>query len=131
MNALSHSSRIRKRIVQLASRRRAVERLLLSHKEMYKGTVVKVLRTCGNPGCKCARGHKHQCWQISASIEGKTRTRHVPRKYIAEIGSLTNNYRRFRSARATWVRINFEIRELINQLEAAKTTEDFSDGDRR
>jgi len=55
----------------------------------------------------------------------------VPRKNLAKVKDLTENYRRFRQARATWVRLNAQIIDLINQLETARTMEDFADELRR
>lgn len=101
--------------------------VLLGRPELLKGTVTEVQRTCGKPGCKCAKGDKHICYQLSASTEGRTRTRNVPRKDLAKVRRLSDDYRRFRQARATWVRLNGQIMELINQLEAARTVADFSD----
>lgn len=120
-----HISRIRQRISRLAARRRAAEKTLLSHRELLKGTVVEVSRTCGKPGCKCTRGQKHPCYQISASIQGKTRTRHLPQKLLKEVKRLTENYRHFRKARAEWVKINSEMLGLINELESARRKEGF------
>lgn len=127
MSPLSQISRLRQRIAQLALERQAAERVLLGRQEMLKGTVLEVQRTCGKPGCKCARGQKHACWQLSASVEGKTRTRNVPRPYLAQGKRLSENYRRFRRARAAWVRINARMLELFNELEAARTRPDFRD----
>lgn len=120
-------SDIRQRIVRLATRRRAAEEMLLSHKELLKGTVVEVTRSCGKAGCKCTRGQKHPCYQISASIQGKTRTRHLPQKFLDRVKRLTENYRGFRKARAEWVKINSEMLELINELEDVRRKEDFLD----
>ncbi len=131
MSPLSQISRIRKRIAHLVRQRQAVERVLLGRPELFKGSVIEVQRTCGKAGCKCAKGRKHICYQLSASIEGRTRTRNVPRKDLTRVRHLTENYRRFRRARAAWVRINEQIIELINQLETARTVDDFSDEPRR
>jgi hypothetical protein len=131
MGPLSQVSRTRQRIGQLARQRRAVERVLLERPPVLKGTLVEVQRTCGKPGCKCARGEKHTCWQLSASVEGKTRTWNVSRRYVAKVNRLTDNYRRFRRARARWVRLNAQMLELINEMEAARTVADFRDEPRR
>ncbi|MDP2894991.1 MAG: hypothetical protein Q8Q12_00355 [bacterium] len=131
MSVLSHISRIRQRIGQLARQRREAERVLLERSALVKGTLLEVQRTCGNPGCKCARGQKHSCSQLSASVEGKTRTWNVPRRYIAKVKELTGNYRRFRRARAVWVRLNAEMRERINEMEAVRAVADFRDECRR
>ena len=127
MNSLSQISRIRQRIAQLARERKAAERVFTGRKKLLKGTVTEVRRTCGKPGCKCSKGDKHLCYQLSASVEGKTRTRNVPRKYLAKVKHLTENYRRFRRVRANWVRINTRMLELINELEVTGITSDFRD----
>lgn len=92
---------------------------------LVKGVLVKVQRTCGKAGCKCARGQKHTCWQLSASVEGKGRTWNVPRRDVGKVEALTQNYRRFRQARARWVRLNREVVKWINEMEAARTILDF------
>jgi len=127
MSPSSQISRNRQRIGQLVNERRAAEKVLLERPPLLKGTFSEVRRTCGNPGCKCARGEKHLCRQLSASVEGKTRTWNVPRQYAAKVKRLTENYRRFRRARAAWVRANQRLLELLNELEAARTVTDFRD----
>lgn len=123
--SLLRLSRIRQRIGQLTRQRREVERVLLGRSVLVKGVLVKVQRTCGKAGCKCARGQKHTCWQLSASVEGKVRTQNVPRRYVGKVAELTKNYRRFRQARAKWVRLNREVMKWINEMEAARTIPDF------
>jgi hypothetical protein len=131
MSPLSQISRIRQRIARLVRQRQAAERVLLRRSGLLKGTVTEVQRTCGKAGCRCAKGDKHICYQLSTSIEGRTRTRNVPRKHLTNVKHLTENYRRFRQARATWVRLNAQIIDLINQLEAARIVEDFANEPRR
>jgi hypothetical protein len=127
MGPSSQISRIRQRIVQLAAQRQAAEEVLLERPALLKGSLNEVRRTCGNPGCKCARGQKHLCRQLSASVAGKTRTWNVARQNAAKVRRLTENYRRFRRARAAWVKINERMRKLIGELEAARTVADFRD----
>jgi len=127
MSPISQISRLRQRIAQLVHERQAAEKVLLERPPLLKGTFSEVRRTCGDPGCKCARGEKHLCRQLSASVEGKTRTWNVPRRYATKVKRLTENYRRFRGARAAWVRANRRMLELINELQAARTVADFSD----
>lgn len=131
MNPSSQISRIRQRIAQLVRERQAAEKVLLQRPLLLKGSFNEVQRTCGNPDCKCARGEKHLCRQLSASIEGKTRTRNVPRQYAAKVKRLTENYRRFRRARAAWVQTNRRMLELINELESARTVQEFRDESRQ
>lgn len=122
---------MRQRIGQLARQRRGVERVLLERCALLKGTLLEVRRTCGKPGCKCACGEKHTCWQVSASVEGKRRTWNVPRRYLVEVRRLTGNYRRFRRARAVWVRLNAGMLKRINEMEKGRTVVDFRDEPKR
>ncbi len=131
MSTTSHISRLRQRIVRLIEQRQAVEKVLMDRPLLLKGTFIEVRRTCGNPGCKCARGHRHLCRQLSASIEGKARTWNVPRKYAQKVKRLTDNYRRFRRARAAWVKLNKEMLKRVDELEAALTLTDFHDEHQR
>ena len=131
MSPLSQSSRIRQRIAQLVLERQATERVLLGRQDLLKGTVTEVQRMCGKPGCKCTKGDRHTCYQLSASIDGRTRTRNVPRKQLEKVRLLTDDYRRFRQARAAWVRLNVQIIDLINQLETVRTIKSISDEHRR
>ena len=127
MSPLLQSSRVRQRIAQLVQQRESAERILMGRQEMLKGTVTKVQRMCGKPGCKCTKGEKHVCYQLSASVEGRTRTRNVPRKHLETVRQLTEHYRCFRQARAAWVRLNAQIIELINQLESVRTIKSIPD----
>ncbi len=130
MSPSSQISRIRQRIAQFVRERQSAERVLLERAGLLKGSFSEVRRTCGHPGCKCARGAKHVCRQLSASIEGKTRTWNVPQQYATKVKRLTENYRRFRRARAAWMRANRQILELINELQAARTVSEFRDESR-
>jgi len=131
MSPLSQSSRARQRIAQLVQQRESAERVLLGRQDLLKGTVTEVQRMCGKPGCKCTKGDKHVCYQLSQSVEGRTRTRNVPRKLLEKVRLLTDEYRRFRQARAAWVRLNAQIIELINQLESIRTIKSIPDEPRR
>ena len=131
MSPLSQSSRVRQRIAQLVQQRESAEHVLLGRKELLKGTVTEVQRMCGKPGCKCTKGDKHVCYQLSQSVEGRTRTQNVPRNQLETVRHLTDHYRRFRQARAAWVRLNAQIIELINQLESVRTIKSIPDEHRR
>ena len=131
MSPASQISRVRQRIAQIVHERQAAEKALLERPPLLKGTFSEVWRTCGHPGCKCGRGEKHLCRQLSASVEGRTRTWNVPRQYAAKVKRLTENYRRFRRARTAWVKVNEQMLQVIDELEATRTVSDFRDEPRR
>lgn len=46
------------------------------------GSLVETQRTCGKPGCRCARGQLHTAFYLSRRVEGKTRLEHVSRAQV-------------------------------------------------
>ena len=46
------------------------------------GSLVETQRTCGKPGCRCARGEPHTAFYLSRRVEGKTRLEHVSRDKV-------------------------------------------------
>jgi hypothetical protein len=63
-----------------AQERAARSRLaqLLHNFDVIVGSVVTMERTCGKPGCRCARGQKHVSLYLSTKMEGKRRLIYIP-----------------------------------------------------
>jgi len=53
---------------------------LLAESGLLHGSLTVRERTCGKPGCRCARGEKHQGLYLSVRREGKVRQLFVPRE---------------------------------------------------
>lgn len=50
-----------------------------------KGALTEVRKTCGRPGCKkCASGEKHSAWLYMYRLNGRTCSKHVPKKAVDE-----------------------------------------------
>ena len=45
---------------------------------MVDGSLVVVRRRCGNPRCRCARGHKHPAHYLMRKVGGKTHSLYIP-----------------------------------------------------
>lgn len=95
--------------------------VFLAPKPITKGSVYRLQRKCGKPGCRCAQGELHSSMAISWSDEGKTKLISVPRGRLVELRSLTKRYQQFRRARARVVKLQQEMIELIDRLEAARS----------
>ena len=62
-------------------------------------------RSCGKPGCHCARGEQmHKALYLVASTQGKYRQLYIPKKLIVTAEEWVEGYQR--------------IRELLEQLSA-------------
>ena len=115
-------SRYRLRLRELIEEERALVWILIGTKVIVKGYVYKMMVKCGKKGCKCEReGKLHSAWRISRSHKGKPQSRCISKREVIEYRKLTNNYRRFRQARAGLAKIHTEQIILINKLEQAMT----------
>lgn len=90
---------------------------------MVKGTVYPLRRKCGKAYCRCAHGQLHVTLVHSTNVEGKTRLWAVPKERIEELHLLTARYRRFRSARAEFVKLYVAMLHAIDELEKIRKRE--------
>lgn len=95
--------------------------IFLASQPITKGSVYRLKRKCGKPGCRCAQGELHSSMVLSWSDEGKTKLISVPRGRLAELRSLTRRYQQFRRARARVVKLQQEMMKLIDRLEANRS----------
>jgi hypothetical protein len=87
-----------------AQERRSRSRLvqLLSACALLRGTLSLRERTCGKPGCRCTRGHKHAGLYLVWSEQGRLRQRFVSREQEAQV--------------RLWVAQYQEVRRLLEAL---------------
>jgi hypothetical protein len=92
---------------------------LLPLRQLVKGSVYELQTRCGKPSCHCAsdEGPLHTSTVLSWSEKGKTRLRTLPPGERAHLRQLTENYRRFRQARATLVKLHRRMVAAIDRLE--------------
>jgi len=83
---------------------KAIE-IIQSEQPVYRGSLIRYSRRCGSPKCKCAQGHLHQGWALSASVEGKTQVVYIPNELRREV--------------AAGLRRHAELRKLIEQISKA------------
>ena len=92
---------------------------LLPLRQLVKGSVYDLRTRCGKPSCHCAseQGPLHTSTVISWSEHGKTRLRTLPPGELSHFRQLTENYRRFRQARAALGKLHQRIVAHIDRLE--------------
>lgn len=102
----------------LANSRRQTDELL-PLRQLVKGSVYDLQTRCGKPSCRCAsdEGPRHSSTVLSWSEHGKTRLRTLPPGERARYQQLTDDYRRFRQARATLVKLHRRMLATVDQLE--------------
>lgn len=94
---------------------------------MIKGTLYPLRRKCAKAYCRCARGPLHETMVLSASVSGKTRLWTIPAERIEEIRRMTEQYRRFRQARAELVKLyahqSSQMLRMIDAIERIRKKE--------
>lgn len=99
----------------------------LSGHPLIKGTVYTLRRKCSKPSCRCALGERHASVVLTASIGGKTQLWTIPEERLDEVRERTERYRRFRKARAAFLKKcaqrQAEILRLIDDIEKIRTAQ--------
>ena len=89
---------------------------LAAERPVLRGSLVRIAKHCGRPGCHCQTGEKHVGWYLTRPVKGKTQTTYVPLEILEEVQGWTQEYRRLK-------RLVAEISELNRALIRAYVTE--------
>lgn len=75
----------------------ARQKELQAKSPLLAASLVTLRRTCGNPNCRCARGHKHPGHYLTWKVKAKTRTVYVPVALVAQVKQWTQEHRRLKA----------------------------------
>lgn len=84
---------------------------------LVKGNVYELARKCGKPSCACAEGQLHRSMVLSWSHQGKTRLMTIPPEKLDRLQANSEQYLRYRCARARVTEIHEQILKLLDQIE--------------
>ncbi len=90
---------------------------------LVKGNVYEMSRKCGKPSCVCTRGQLHRSMVLSWSEGGKPRLLSIPPERLKELQEKSEEYLRFRRARARVTEICRDIVAVLDQLESLRREE--------
>ena len=77
--------------------RSQLHQLLEQADALVHGSLIRMARRCGNPGCRCARkDQKHVSWCLGVSEKGHTRMKHVPKDQEDTVRRWVQQYQRAR-----------------------------------
>ena len=119
--AADRASRLRLALKTMLADFQSYVEHLLALRQLVKGSVYDLHTRCGKPSCHCAsdEGLLHTSTVLSWSERGKTRLRTLPAGKRSRFRQLTENYRRFRQARAALVKLHRQMVANIDHLERA------------
>ena len=110
-------SRLRSRLENRLTELRRVLKVVFGRSALVKGNVYELARKCGKPNCLCTRGHLHRSMVLTWSEEGKSRLLSLPSEQVAEVKRKSEEYLRFRRARARVTEIHREILAVMDRIE--------------
>ena len=118
---MHRASRLRQTLKTLLAGHHRRLQEILPLRQLLKGSVYELQTRCGKPSCHCAsaQGPRHSSTVLSWSERGKTRLRTLPPGQRTRLRQLTENYRRFRQARAALVKLHRRILAALDGLERA------------
>jgi hypothetical protein len=114
-------SQLRQRLQAIHAELGALVPVLVGRQALLKAYLRYQPRTCGNPGCRCARGERHPAWIMQVREGGRVRCRSIPKETFEALREPAEEYRRFRQARARWNRLVREANEAIEAIERGRT----------
>jgi hypothetical protein len=122
-----------KKLLKLSRLRQVLRRLLqnlegslevaFGRSALVKGNVYEMARKCGKPHCICTRGELHRSMVLSWSEGGRTRLLSIPAERLRELRGKSEEYLRFRRARARVTEICREILAVLDQIEKLRREE--------
>lgn len=114
---MSDVSRLRQQLLRAGQDcQRQLELLVGERGPLIRGSFGTRSRVCGNPGCRCARGERHQSKYLSASDGGQVRLVHVPATDEITVAAGVDRYRRFHEQRTRLSELSKQQLELADAL---------------
>jgi len=110
---------LRERLTELGR----VLKVVFGRSPLIKGNVYELARKCGKPNCLCTRGRLHRSMVLTWSEKGKSRLLSLPPERVREIKKRSEDYLRFRRARARVTEIHRELLRLIDRIEKLRREE--------
>ena len=110
------ASALRQELDQLLCEIEQLGNTFSSRKPMWEGNVYVLRRRCGRPNCHCVDGKMHETTVLSDRSENSPRTITLKGPDIDRFQRMTEQYTKFRKARARVTKITKRILILIDKL---------------
>jgi hypothetical protein len=122
-NELDKHSRLRQTLRELLAELEESLRVAFGRAPMIKGNVYELARKCGKPTCACTRGELHRSMVLTWSHEGKSKLFSIPLDRLSEVQEKSEEYLRFRRARARVTEICKKILGVMDRIEKLRREE--------
>ena len=117
----NEASYLRQKAIRLIAERQTLEKLLMQHQRLLRGSLLKRPKFCGKPGCKCTQGQPHPPSLYLSRLVGEV-VRHlfIRAKDHERASKEAQAYKAYRQALRRWRAIDKELNHLWEDLEAAQ-----------
>lgn len=116
-------SRLRSALRHRLTDLRRILKVAFGRSPLVKGNVYELARKCGKPNCTCTRGELHRSMVLTWSEKGQGRLLSLPPARILEVKRKSEEYLRFRRARAQVTEVCRDILALLDQIEKLRREE--------
>ena len=120
-------SSFRRQLLELQQQLPVLLESFLGQEPLLPGSMYTLRRRCGKPTCHCARGELHASTVLSYRGQGRPQNITPPPEQVSAVQRLTDDYRQFRRARTQLLRLQRQVVDLIDGIEAVRVQE----GERR
>jgi hypothetical protein len=122
-NKLHNLSQLRQALRRLLQELEHSLEVAFGRSPLVKGNVYELARKCGKPNCVCTRGQLHRSMVLSWSEGGQPRLLSIPPERLGELKEKSEEYLRFRRARARVTEIGRQIVAVLDQIENLRREE--------
>ncbi len=116
-------SRLRQSLSELLADLEKSLRVAFGRAPMIKGNVYELARKCGKATCACIRGELHRSMVLTWSHEGKSKLLSIPSERLSELQEKSEEYLRFRRARARVTETCKKILDVMDCIEKLRREE--------
>jgi hypothetical protein len=113
-------SALRAQLLDLTESIQRLRQTFLDREPLLPGSVYTLKRRCGKPNCRCVKGQLHHTEVLSYRGGGRPQNITPRPGELEAFKQWTDGYRRFRQARAQLVKLQKQMMELIDRIEAER-----------
>jgi hypothetical protein len=120
---LHNLSQLRQALRRLLQEQERSLKVAFGRSPLVKGNVYEMARKCGKANCVCTRGQLHRSMVLSWSEGGRPRLFSIPPERLGELKEKSEEYLRFRRARARVTERGRQIVAVLDQIENLRREE--------
>lgn len=117
----TEASGSRQQAARLIAERQNLEKTLMQHKRLLRGSLLERPKFCGKPGCKCTKGQPHPpSLYLSRLVKGVVRQVFIRAADHERAKREGLSYKEFRQALRRWRAIDKELNQIWEDMETAQ-----------